>query len=132
MTNSIGPFNFISMGPAPELYRRALILMERPGVNNHVILRAGMKGRPFNLQTQVDALDLYDGTLAYANYQSYIATNPVPVVYADVAFTTFNVLYLVLDVKADVRAIQGAVGGLFPPSLAWVTADWTLLPIGYA
>jgi hypothetical protein len=132
MANAIGDFAFIRLGPMPEVYRRMLLVLDRPGVNNHVILRTGMKGRPFTVRTGVDAIDLYDGVLATVNYQSIIGTDAVELVYNDVAMSDFRCKFLVLDVKPlEVRALQGAIGGLFPPSRAWVTAEWTLLPIGF-
>jgi hypothetical protein len=61
------------------------------------------------------------------NYLSYVGSGVYSVIQYGQIFAVYGVGFLVLDVvPALIRANQFLIGGFFPPSRAWIEADWTL------
>lgn len=130
MLNSIGQFVFLMLSPAPEIIRRELAVIARQGVDGIALMRTGIRGRPFTVRTGVDAENAIDAQAALANYQGLIGADPVNVVYAGLDYAAYGCVYAVRDIRPfPVKGMLGAAGGLFPPSFAWVEAEWTLIPI---
>lgn len=126
----IGPFYFIRMTGVPESLRQTCELIQRTGVDGSAVLRTGYRGRPFTLQTFVDASNGWDGAVALSNYQNYIGGDPVEVIYCNQPWAAFGCYFIILDVRPlQLHELYGAVGGLFYPSTAYVEAEWTLLPV---
>lgn len=136
MPDRIGSFEMRTLrGPAPETVRRTLELVARPGVDGLVIVRTGTRGRPFVMRSGVDAASLDAGATRLRDYQAAIGSDPIEIIWGGKSWLDFNVRFVVLDVRL-VQLVPippgGAVGGLNPPSLAWLECEWDLVPVSVA
>lgn len=136
MPDRIGTFEMRTLrGPAPETVRRSLELVARPGVDGLVAVRTGTRGRPFVMRSGVDAASLAAAAARWRDYQAAIGSDPIEIVWGGKSWLDFNVRFLVLDVRLlRLTPIPsgGAVGGLNPPSLAWLECEWDLVPLDIA
>ncbi|HEY1067230.1 MAG TPA: hypothetical protein VGE52_14010 [Pirellulales bacterium] len=107
-------------------------VMARSGVRGNGIWLTGVRAKPFQLRSGVDLETLDIGRSLWSQYRSLISADPVEIVWAGVQISLDeNLVFKVLDVQiADhFRLPPTAVGGIRPPSLAWLDCVWTLLPI---
>ena len=129
--NQIGPFRFLDLIGGIVLPQSMASLLERPGVDGLGLKFEGVRGRPFQLHSKVDAFDLADAHQAGRNYQQLVNNGFIySIAQQGVDYTNFGVEFAVLEV-ANLR-VSGrllTMGGLFPPSLGWIEADWTLVAV---
>lgn len=125
--NSIGDFVFLDLKGNVELLKQETQLLRREGVPGVGLKLTGVRGAPFKLRSKVDAATIADANDAYTNYLSYVGDGVFSLIQYGMVFAGYGVGFLVQDVKpALIRANQFVMGGLFPPSLGWIEADWTL------
>ncbi len=131
LQQAIGQFAFLDLMGNPEPVKRQIGALARAGVNGHTIIDDGERGRPFQLVSRVDQADLAQGRATFRQYCTLLGADPVDLVWQDLDLVTESYQVLVLDVAQ--RALHalawGSVGGLHPPSLAWLECEWTLLAI---
>lgn len=109
-----------------------LEIVQRPGVPDQGLWRTNLRGKPFELLSQVDCLSLADAHTTYAEeYVLLIGADPVNVIQGGVDFgTTEDLAFAVLDCQlVEARHILTAVGGLNPPSEGFLICRWTLLAL---
>lgn len=131
---SIGEQEFIAIHGAWSPPAEAISVDQRPGVDGSEITAHGKKGRPFVLTTFVDQVTYPIALGTIHNYQLYIDNPPVPLVLHGRSSETVGVngfLVQVLDVEMQdcFTLAPGAMGGINPPSLAWLICNWTLIAI---
>lgn len=106
------------------------MLDERPGVIGTEITREGKKGRPFRVQSWVDAVDYDTARLMYDFYRDLITDDPQELVQGGISSVQENFLVQVLDVSvAYAGTIVPGTTGLNPPSLGYLVCDWDLIGI---
>lgn len=129
--NQIGPFPFLDLVGGVVLPQESAEVLERPGVDGVGLKFLGRRGRPFTLHSRVDAQSLEDAHVAGRNYQQLVNNGILySVAQHDVDYTNFGVEFAVLAVEnLRIRAAWILRGGLFPPSLGWIEADWTLVAL---
>ena len=129
--NQIGAFKFLDLVGGIRLPQEESELLVRPGVDGVGIKFQGLRGKPFTLHSKVDAEDLADAHTAGRNYQQLVNNGFLySVAQQGIDYTNFGVEFAVLEVQ-NIR-VSGrllVMGGLFPPSLAWIEADWTLIAV---
>lgn len=127
----IGAYRFLSLAGLPSVPRTEVEVRAREGIDGNWISLLGVKSRPFQVFSEVDALSIADAHLAAINYSNLIGTAPQVVICQGVNyFTSHSLKFLVLDVEVmEPQPMLGMVGGLFPPSLALLQARWTLLAV---
>ncbi len=129
---SIGNFDFLILAgtvvpPSPRIEP-----FTRPGIDGVGFMNLGRQPEPFTLRSKVDAADL---AAAYDEFELYLGLkdqNPVSLVKDGLASASSRAPFLVkvIDVKLAVcRAVIGVVGGISPPSGAWLEADWHLVAV---
>ena len=129
--NQIGPFVFLDLIGGVLLPQQGAELLERPGVDGAGLKLIGKRSAPFTLHSRVDALTVGDAHDAAANYQA-LANDGFSYGLAQhgVDFGIYGVEFLVLKVaNARVGGRMLVMGGLHPPSLGWIEAEWTLLAV---
>jgi len=130
--NQIGAFKFLDLVGGIVLPQSMAELLERPGVDGLGLKFTGTRGRPFTLHSRVDAEDLADAHQAGRNYQQLVNNGFIySIAHQGIDYTNFGVEFAVLEVS-NIR-VSGRLllmGGLFPPSLAWIEADWSLVAVG--
>ncbi len=128
--NWIGAHQFLTLGGEVEHVQRGVEVLQRPGVAGVALWRDAARGRQFTLRSAVDQPSLAQAIHTVENYCDLVGDDPVDVVWNGVALSALDVLYAVLAVRV-VRtiAIRTAVGGLNPPSLAFLECDWDLIAI---
>ncbi len=129
--NQIGPFPFLDLRGGIERFKQEVEILARPGVNGAGFKQLGLKGRPFNCHSRVDAESVQDAQLAWENYSLIVGDgNAYYVAQYGTDFTIFGVQFIVLDVRlVTIKAMALFQGGIFPPSQGWIEAEWTLFPI---
>jgi hypothetical protein len=128
--NSIGNYFFINYDRPPGAPKQHVIDKARPGVTGKAFWRQGTWGDPDVVRTRVDAPNVLIALQEMARYRALIGQNPVILVYAGVPSTALGFNVVVKDVRlveASSRLI--AVGGLNPPGLGFLVAEWTLVPV---
>jgi hypothetical protein len=125
----IGDFWFLTLhGPvAPPAMRVEAVA--RPGIDGAAYWMLGRLGEPFILRSQVDAADLASAQSLFDQYVLLKDEGPQLLVKDDLDFTAAANPWKakVLEVRlAACRRIAASVGGLHPPSLAVLEADWQL------
>ena len=131
MISSIGPFPFLILAdqvvPPHEQVDEPV---QRRGIDGTAVWRIGRRGEKFTLRSKVDQPSLDFARLTFAQYQSLIGQDPQTLIQDDYAFAQQNFKVLVLKVQlVALKAIRTAVGGMFPPSLAWLECDWELIAV---
>lgn len=109
-----------------------VVPVERPGVDGAGFLFLGRLPEPFTLRSQVDCQSLIDGQLRFDSYLELKDADGVELIKDSLAYLEAPRPWMVkvVDVQlVTLRAIIGMVGGLHWPSLAWLEADWTLVPV---
>jgi hypothetical protein len=127
MQNSIGSFPFIDLAGPLGLPSSVIALLVRAGVDGQTLVDDGQRGEPFTLRSKLDVASMADGVNEFDGYRGLVGTDPVSLVYQDVdldGLASFSVLGVKM---VQLKALVGAVGGLNPPSGAWLEADWTLV-----
>jgi hypothetical protein len=133
---SLGPFQFISLcrvedpSAPPPIPQQQLELIQRRGVNGTGFAQTGVRANQFQMLSKVDAVDFPSAVNQAYQYQAAAGNQPLSIVWADQSFDAFNVQYVVLMAEPrKVRQLATAVGGLNPPSGAWLECLWTLIPV---
>ncbi len=131
MAESIGDFTFVCLKGQPGVVQQEIELITRPGVDGTGLLRTGRRGQPFDLETGVDTQTLEAGRTLFNQYKALSGTDPVKMVWGAINLETAeSVLFGVLRVDLiSLRPIAASVGGLNPPSGAWLQCRWNLIPI---
>lgn len=129
--NKIGNERFLSLQGQPGLLKTNIERLQRPGVNGTGFWDVGKHGQPFGLRSQCDYASFAEAIEAARRYATLIDEKPVTVLYGGVDLGGGEVVYQVLSVQiAGVTALGSASdGGLNPPSLGWLEAEWTLEPV---
>jgi hypothetical protein len=125
--NSIGEFEFLALLGEVEAVRQVIELDERPGTNGTTVTWTGRKGKPFQLISQVDAVDYAHARTLYNLYLTLTDSNPVPIVQGGVP----SEIVQVLDVQPlRIGALAGSAGQrIHPPSKGWCECLWTLVAV---
>lgn len=128
--NQLGDWRFLFFEGNPLHYLQQLELVQRPGVNDVQVWKTGWRGRPFSLTAKVDRPSY--GQAFYDSAQLVKLTDQPPqvLIYNDQNLASYNLLFQCVDAQiAELRAIRTAVGGLYPPSQAWLVMNFQLLPV---
>lgn len=130
MQNAIGNFTFIALLGNPVPPKGQPQVIARPGVDGVGIWRSGKRGEPFKMVSQVDAPSMRVARNAMAAYVASIEQNPVALIQDDYDYSSEGWKVVVLDVvQRQCHAIISAVGGINPPSLAYLEAEWALVAV---
>ena len=130
MLNTIGNFQFIALHGNPVPPKGQPMVLARAGVDGVGIWRAGVRGVPFEMVSQVDAPNMAVARQLLKAYVDSIEQDPVPLIQDDYDYTAEGWKVVVLDVEQRQRhAIISPVGGINLPSLAYLEASWTLIAI---
>lgn len=128
--NQLGPYRFLTFKGFPPEYLQQIELVQRPGVEGVALWKTGWRGRPMSLQMTTDSRDYATAIADSVTLLQLTDQPPQQLVYNDVYMLNFNLLFQVLDFKVQrCRGIRTAVGGLYPPSLAFLEGTFTLLPV---
>lgn len=130
--SQIGPYRFITIKGAPvDLIQEQTRVTSRDGVDGVTIHRLGRKGRVFTVRTEVDVVNEATGLVALSAYKALTSSNPQPMWVGGVSLTIGGMAVKVLSVRGRInRTISISVGGINPPSGAFLVAEWTLIVIG--
>lgn len=128
-TNKIGDFYFLALNGVIVPPAEVLSLDERPGVDGTEFTKEGVKGRPFQLLSYVDADDYAAARALAVNYLTMIQTDPVEIVQGGVSTLDGAYRVKVLNVQAEARAIGGGVGSVNPNARGLVQALWDLISV---
>lgn len=128
---SIGAFTFVSLRQVPRAASQRQVILSRPGVPGVAIWRNAVAGRPFQLQSLVDPVDIPTAEALLRSYETLQDSAPVNIVWDDLDFasrTGHN--YVVLAVEpVELRETLLNVGGLNSGSLTRLRCLWTLIPV---
>lgn len=128
--NQIGSFYFIELAGNPEAVKQQIALYTRSGVDGVTVVDDGARGTPFVLRSKVDCTSYSVGRATYLAYRQLIGASPVDMTWQDLELASEDVSFCVLNVTQQVlRPILVASGGLYPPSLAWLECDWTMIAV---
>ncbi len=129
--NAIHNFACIQLdgNPIPPMQDRKIV--QRAGVDGTGIWRMGSRGRKFTLRAGVDVPNMAAGRVAFAAATAFTNADPLVLIQENYDFDLEQDWKVsVLGVRqVDLRAILNAIGGLFPPSLAWLEIDFELIAI---
>lgn len=131
---SIGDFEFVAIDGYWSPTAEVVSIDQRGGVDGTEVTAHGSKGRPFQLLTKVDQPTYAVALGTIDNYQALIYTDPVALVLngrssESIGDNGFKVAVLDVSVQACFALAPGAMGGLYPPSLAWLECRWQLVAI---
>ncbi len=129
LTHSIGRFTFLGLSGEVSPPKEIVSADERPAVNGTELTKEGTKGRPFIMFSWVDAESYASAHNRGLEYRELVGGDPVELIQADCAFSLAGFKVAVLDVTYKATAIGTSHGGLNPPSLGYLEAQWTLLAI---
>jgi len=130
LLNQIGPFLFLDLAGGIDQLQLDVEAEQRPGVDGTELRSLGIKGKPFTVRSKCDAFNVLDAQNQFYNYCQLIGTAVQPVIQYGTDYTMFGVGYVVMRLQPlRVRANFFFTGGLFPPSLGWIEAAWTLLAV---
>lgn len=127
MSYSIGLFNFIDFN-YPQRGSQGVHVDIRPGVEGQGIWLTGVRGRPINVTTFRDSIDVSDAANTIFNYQAIIGSS-VNVTWAglDLPFQ-FDVLNVEpVGPRGGAHATVLGIGGILGVSNALAVANWTLM-----
>lgn len=129
--NSIGTFEFIALLGELEKPQQTLEIDQRAGTLGTTVTWTGRKGKPFQLISQVDAVDYIGARTLYDLYTELKDSEPVDVVQGGVPSGASNFLCQVLDVQPlRIGVLAAAVGqAINPPSRGYIECLWTLIAI---
>ena len=118
------------LGQPPQFLRQEIVADQRPGVDGTELTRIGTRGVPFQLGSQVDVHDIDDGWTVFHSYLDLINGDPLPLMWYDRQSVVSGFKVQVLDVRmVRLHTITNAIGGLNPPSGAFLECVWDLLAI---
>lgn len=130
--DSIGEFAFISLRGPVEATKQEVTADTRPGVDGATLMRQGRHPRPFTLRSIVDAPSFFLARTLFVEYTQYIGAGVFPLEWSayDISTEPGTPYVAVIDVR-QVRccSCRMAIGGINPPSLGYLEADWDLLLI---
>jgi hypothetical protein len=130
MPDSIDIWPFLSLKGNPEGPREFVEQLTRAGVDGTAFWLTGFRGRQFTLRSIVDTANLADSLNTFAAYQGLIGAGLVSLVYGGWDMAGLGYQVMVVDVRqVRAAAIIGMVGGICPPSLGILEADWDLVPV---
>jgi hypothetical protein len=131
MLSSIGPHQFLILaGQIVPPHEQVDDPVQRRGVDGTGLWRTGRRGDKFSLRSKVDQPSLDAARLTFRQYQDLIGQDPQQLVQDDFDFSQQGFQVFVLKVHlAALKTIRTAVGGLNPPSLAWLEGDWELIAV---
>ena len=130
LVNSIGDFQFLTMRGEVFAPRQMLEMDQRAGVEGTEFTLLAAKGTPFQVFTQVDAPSFAHAQDESVAYLEAIEDGTLSLTKDGVDFSGYGFEVKVLNVTpVNIRAIRSAVGGINPPSLAWLEAVWDLIAV---
>lgn len=125
----IGSFQFFSLSDPPQTPSEMAEIIQRPGVDGTGFMRTGKKGEEFTVRSKVDLADKYLAHAVGASYHALEHAGTYDLVFSDVSYSFAGVAFVVRKVKVvEIRTLRRSVGGL-NAGLAWLTADWSLIPV---
>lgn len=130
--NRIGQFLFTVMEGPPDTLKNTVQVIRRPGVAGAAIWNMGQMSKSFTVRTGLDTTTFDWARSYFALYCQLIGAGPQAFAWSGYNLATEGFVVAVEDVKpvpGRTIGMLGGVGGLSPPSLGWVEADWTLVPI---
>ena len=130
MADYLGSIPVLAFRGNPERLKEMAQCLSRPGVEGVAVWRTAKRGLPFQLRSESDARSLSHATALYRWYCAQIAQDPQPLVWKALDLSRDRIGVVVLDVRMAVctRQLLG-VGGLFPPSQAWLECDWSMVAV---
>jgi len=132
MSNSIGSFQFLSLRGSVERPSQQLDRpIARAGVDGIGLWQTGVRGRPFQLRSMVDAPGIENARMFFAAYRLLIGGDlQILVQDGHNFFVAEGFKAEVLDVRLiELKKILNAVGGAFSPSSAKLVCNWTLIAV---
>lgn len=130
LENSLDIFPFVAMRGDVVFPRQMVELDQRNGVDGTEATLLGTKGTPFQLLSQVDLIGYPEAISEFQQYLDTIGKGGVELIKDDIDYTSLGVKFQVLNVtQVKCHAITTAVGGINPPSRAWLEAVWELIAI---
>jgi len=107
-------------------------VITRPGLEGGEIWRTKLQSIPFPVTSVVDLPNVKS---CYREHKKYIDTHYsddlLEFIWRDADIgATYGLKFHVLDVRIiEIFGLLKFLGGLNPPSLGWLTCEWTLVPI---
>lgn len=131
VANSIAGNAFIDLAGFPIAESPQLTPYVRAGVDGVTVVDEGSRGTEFVIRSRGDQADIASAWDAYRGYLDLKGGDPVNIVFQDVPLVDSGIQFVVLDVTpVKVHALGVAVGGVNPPSHAWLECDWKLIAVG--
>ena len=121
---------FVWLHGSPEARKQQVYVDARTGVEGCALWLKGVRPEKFTLRSGVDVESFTGAANLYKQYRELIGTDPVDLVWSgwDSAVDGYRVC--VLDVRrVDVSGLLASVGGINPPSAAWLECDWDLIAV---
>lgn len=134
--NSIGTFQFIALIGEPIAPTQRVMLDDRPGVTGTEVTLLARKGRPFQLISQVDAVDYDDANDLYLSYRETIEQDALELTKGGIStLASDNYNVKVIDVvPLRILPIRGAVGNKIASTgnQGFCECQWTLIAVPLA
>ncbi|QDU82683.1 hypothetical protein Pla110_44440 [Polystyrenella longa] len=136
--NSLGPFQFYrfhstaSEFGSPEKLHAHKEFIQVPGFNGTATRLLGIKGKPFEMVSEVDCGSLGQAAELYGLYTQLEAQGTQSLVWRNIDYSYFNVRYEVIEVlNPDIQPLRNKVGGLLggQSHCYYLRSMWRLVPI---
>lgn len=127
MSNSIGQFDFRTLGPpGPEGPKMQTEVLARPGVPGSAVWRKGVRGSRETLRSTTGAATFEAARALWPQYKALIGQDPESLVWGGIDMTGEQFEVIVLDVRlVEVRQLINATDG----KLGKITCDWDVIAI---
>jgi hypothetical protein len=126
----IGDHQFVWLHGSPEASRQQVEVLARAGVEGCALWLKGVRPEPFTLRSGVDCQSFDHAAAMYAWYRDSIGQDPVDLIWSDWDAAADGFQVVVLEVRrVQTTGLLASVGGLNPPSAAWLECDWKLIAV---
>lgn len=128
-TNQLGSFQFIRMSPPPLVVQDRIARTAQAGTDGTSYWQMGKAGRPFQVTTVVEALNVAAAFALYQAYYSLLAAEPQTLQWAGqtISGQKFKVLSVEPNGPNSIRQIGFGFGGVNGGvSFGMVECVWTL------
>jgi len=126
----IGDHQFVWLHGSPEASRQQVEVLSRAGVEGAALWLKGVRPEPFTLRSGCDAESFTRAAAMYRWYRTSIGKDPVDLVWSGWPAAADGFAVVVLEVRRiKVTGLLVSVGGLYPPSAAWLECDWKLIAV---
>jgi len=130
LENKLDVFAFLTLRGEVVFPRQMIELDQRNGVDGTEATLLGTKGSPFQLMSQVDQASFSYASFEAKQYHDLIEDGAVDLIKDGIDYSIYGLKFQVLNVTiVKCQRITTAVGGINPPSLAWLEAVWELIAI---